>query len=238
MTEYDEYGYPYVDESVSRGVYDLAEKFSQIYGDEAICASSKGDYGGFTEREWCINKYGYEDYSEMFAKGNFLFYFLTTGEAAWLRVYDVEFGILPIPKGDASQPNYISGTGTWGASNVFVPKSAKDIEMTDVMLEALASLGYKYIKPAYYDMILKSRSTYDYDSKGMIDIIFETKRYDIIDFVAIGGSINMDSDFVRIVRGAIDENASSFVSRYKMQAKTVNKNINRIRKMVERDQSY
>lgn len=110
--------------------------------------------------------------------------------------------------------------------------------MTDVMLEALASLGYKYIKPAYYDMILKSRSTYDYDSKGMIDIIFETKRYDIIDFVAIGGSINMDSDFVRIVRGAIDENASSFVSRYKMQAKTVNKNINRIRKMVERDQSY
>ena len=172
----------------------------------------------------------------MFAKDRFLFYFLTTGEAAWLRVYEVEFGILPIPKGDKSQKNYISSTGTWGASNVFVPKSAKDVEMSDVMLEALASLGYKYIKPAYYDMILKSRATYDYASKGMIDIIFETKRYDIIDFLATGGNINMDSDFVRIVRGAIDENASSFVSRYKLQAKIVNNNIKRIRKMVEKDQ--
>lgn len=236
LAQYDEEGFPYVNENVSEEVYDLAVKFSRIYGDESICAMSKGDYGGFTEREWCENKYGYEDYSEMFAKDRFLFYFLTTGEAAWLRVYEVEFGILPIPKGDKSQKNYISSTGTWGASNVFVPKSAKDVEMSDVMLEALASLGYKYIKPAYYDMILKSRATYDYASKGMIDIIFETKRYDIIDFLATGGNINMDSDFVRIVRGAIDENASSFVSRYKLQAKIVNNNIKRIRKMVEKDQ--
>ena len=235
LTQYDAEGFPYVEETVSKEIYEVAEKFSQIYGDETICAMSKGDYSGFTDREWCINKYGYEDYSEMFADGNFLFYFLTTGEAAWLRVYDIEFGILPIPKGDKNQDDFISCTGTWGASNVFVPKSAKDVEMSDVMLEALAALGYKYIKPAYYDLILKSRSTYDYDSKGMIDIVFETKRYDIIDFVATGGNINMDSDFVRIVRGAIDENSTSFVSRYMVQAKIVNNNIKKIRKMVERD---
>lgn len=237
LSKYDAEGFPYIELNLPAEMYDLAVKFSAVYGDETICAMSKGDYSGFRASEWCENKYGYDDYNEMFAKGNFLFYFLTTGDAAWLRIYDMAFGILPIPKGDVKQENYISSTGTWGASNVFVPKSAKDTEISDVMLEALASLGYKYIKPAYYDLILKSRATYDHDSKGMIDIIFETKRYDIIDFLATGGNINMDSDFVRIVRGAIDENATSFVSRYKLQALIVNNNIKKIKEMVIKDQN-
>lgn len=236
LSKYDEEGFPYIEPNVSKEIYDLAVKFSAIYGDETICAMSKGDYSGFTSSEWCENKYGYDDYEEMFAKDNFLFFFLTTGDAAWLREYDFEFGILPVPKGDRNQENFISYTGTWGASNVFVPKSARDTEISDVMLEALASLGYKYIKPAYYDLILKSRSVYDYDSKGMIDIIFNTKVYDIVDFLALGGNINMDSDFVRIVRGAIDENATSFVSRYKLQALIVNNNVKKIKKMVLEDQ--
>ena len=237
LAKYDNMGYPYVESNLPVEIYNIAQKFVEVYSDETICAMSKGDYSGFRESEWCINKYGYESYNEMFAKDNFLFYFLTTGDAAWLRVYDVEFGILPVPKGDKNQKNYISCTETWGASNVFVPKSARDVEMSDVMLEVLAALGYKYIKPAYYDLILKSRSTYDYASKGMIDIVFSTKRYDIIDFLATGGNINMDSDFVRIVRGAIVENSSSFTSRYKMQAKMVNNNIERIKNMVKNDQN-
>ena len=236
LSKFDENGLPYVEPAVPEELFDLAVKFSAIYGDENICATSLGDASRFRESEWCINKYGYEDYNEMFADNQFLFYFLTTGDAAWLRIHEVKFGILPVPKGDASQENYISYTGTWGASNVFVPKSAKNTELSDLMLEAMAALGYKYIKPAYYDKILKSRAMYDYESEGMIDIIFSTKVYDIIDFLAVGGNINMDSDFVRTVRGAIRESSSSFASKYKMQAKIVNNNIKGILDKVERDQ--
>lgn len=236
ISRFDENGTPYIDAAVPEELFDLAVKFSAIYGDESICATSLGDVKGFSESEWCINKYGYDDYNDMFADNRFLFYFLTTGDAAWLRVHEVRFGILPMPKGDASQENYISYTGTWGASNVFVPKSAKNTELSDLMLETMAALGYKYIKPAYYDKILKSRATYDYESEEMIDIVFETKVYDIIDFLAVGGNINMDSDFVRTIRGAIRESSGSFASRYKMQAKIVTNNIKVIIDMVERDQ--
>ncbi len=233
LAKFNEDGTPYVEESLSAELYDLADKFSVIYGDETISAICKG--GSIGHYEWVINKFGYEGFNEMFSEDEFLFYFLTTGDAAWLRTYDVEFGILPMPKGSVQQEDYISHTYMWGASNVFVPRSAKNTELSDVMTEAMAALGYKYIKPAYYDMILKTRATYDYESKEMIDIVFRTKTYDLIDFLAVGGSINTESDFVRLVRYAMQESTDGIASRYWLQAKIVNRNIDTILNMVRED---
>ncbi|MBR5447096.1 MAG: extracellular solute-binding protein [Clostridia bacterium] len=235
VAKFDENGTPYIDESLPNELYELSEKFSVIYGDETISAICKGGKQG--HYEWVIDKYGYDDFNDMFADDQFLFYFLNTGEAADLRRHDVQFGILPIPKGSTSQENYISHTYMWGASNVFVPRSARNTELSDVMLECLAALGYKYIKPAYYDKILKTRATYDYESKGMIDIAFETKSYDIIDFLAVGGNINMESDLVRLIRGAIQEDNDAFASRYFLQAKIVSSNINMIINNIHKDQT-
>ncbi len=232
--KFDENGTPYVDENLPSELFELSEKFSVIYGDETISAICKGGKQG--HYEWVIDKYGYNDFNDMFADDQFLFYFLNTGEAADLRRHDVQFGILPIPKGSTSQENYISHTYMWGASNVFVPRSSKNIELSDVMLEGLAALGYKYIKPAYYDKILKSRTVYDYESKGMIDIAFETKSYDIIDFLAVGGNINMESDMVRLIRGAIQEDNDSFTSRYFLNARMVANNIKMIMDNIHKDQ--
>ena len=145
------------------------------------------------------------------------------------------FGILPMPKGDETQEDFISATDAWSSVNVFVPKTAKDKELTGLMIETLAALGRKYIKPAYYDKILKSRATYDYESQDMIDIIFETKIYDMIDFLAVGGNINQESDFVKTVRAAMQENDASLASKYRMQAKIVNRNIDNMLKNIERD---
>ena len=232
----DANGTPYIEESVSSELFEIAEKYSAVFGDETITANTLGGSQGHWE--WVSDKYGYEDFNEMFADDQFMFYFVKTGEVAWLRIHDVKFGILPIPKGSAEQENYISNTDMWGASNVFVPKSSRNTELSDVMIECLAALGYKYIKPAYYDKMLKTRATYDYESKGMIDIVFESKIYDIIDFLAVGGNINMESDIVRLVRVAMQENCENFVSRYYLQAKIVSSNINMILKNIHKDQAY
>ena len=172
----------------------------------------------------------------MFERGDFLFYNLTTGDAAELRKYKVEFGILPMPKGDKNQENYISSTDNWGTVNVFVPKSNKDHEFTDLMIEVLAALGRKYIKPAYYDKLLKYRSMYDHDSRDMIDIIFESKIYDLVDFLAVEGGINQETDFVKVVIAGLQENNDSFTSRYMLQAKNVNRSIKSLLENIEKDQ--
>ena len=71
----------------------------------------------------------------------------------------------------------------------------------------------------------------------MIDIAFETKSYDIIDFLAVGGNINMESDMVRLIRGAIQEDNDSFTSRYFLNAKMVSNNIKMIMDNIHKDQA-
>lgn len=235
LTSFDEQGTPYIEPDVSKELYDLAVKFSGIYGDNSISANIKTR--AVTKHETVEQKYGRYSFNEMFDKGEFLFYNLTTGEAAELRRYDIVFGILPMPKGDKNQENYICSTDNWGTVNVFVPKSARDHQLTDLMIEVLAALGRKYIKPVYYDKILKSRTMYDFDSHGMIDIIFESKVYDLIDFLAVNGGIYQETDFVKVVIAAMQENPGSFVSKYKMQAKIANRSITEMLKTMSNEQN-
>lgn len=234
LTSFDETGAPYIDEKISEELYDLSVKLCSIYADNSLSAHVKIRQGGRSET--VEQKYGRDSFHEMFEKDEFLFYNLTTGDAAELRAYEVEFGILPMPKGDPQQEHYISSTDNWGTVNVFVPKSNKDHEFTDLMIEVLAALGRKYIKPAYYDKILKYRAMYDHDSRDMIDIIFDSKVYDLVDFLAIDGGINQETDFVKVVIAALQENNNSFVSRYMLQAKNVNRSIKKLLANIEKDQ--
>ena len=90
------------------------------------------------------------------------------------RAYDVEFGILPFPKLDESQDRYWSLS--WNGFMV-VPFTA-DTEMAGAVSEALAVESYKYVIPAYYDIILTSKIARDEESRDMIDIIYDGACYD------------------------------------------------------------
>ena len=218
---------PYIPSTLPTELSDLSDKFSAIFGDDAQTVHTKTTLNYASES--FADKYdGFESRTEMFVEDKILFYFTTTGDAADLREEDVEFGILPLPKGSDSQKDYISFAEPWGAFNVFVPKSTKDPDVTGVILEAMAALGLRYIKPAYYDTLLQGRTVYDTASRDMVDIIFRTKVYDIIDFIAVGGSNNGDSDIVKVFKYAIQESNEGVASKYKMQAKIVNNNIKSI----------
>lgn len=164
----------------------------------------------------------------MFADNRMLFMFIPIDEAAWLRIDEVEFGILPMPKGSVTQENYISYASRESTHEVFVPKSCSDFEMTDVILEAMAALGRKYFKPVFYDNILKSRSTYDTQSREMVDIIFETKKYDMVALLDKSGGINGDGSYTKLVSGAIVETNIGLASKFKMQGKNVNRHISEL----------
>ena len=226
LTEFDENGNPRVPDSLSQGVVDLADKYSRIYADDTQTVNLKGRGSGKSEK--IEEKYGYDNIQSMFADGKILFLFIPTDEAAWLRNKDVNFGFLPMPKGSADQEDYISYGAARSAFNVFVPKSAKNAQMTDVIFEAMAALGYKYFKSTCYDNMLKSRSVKDFESKDMLDIIFATKKYDIINVVDKGASTSSDGEIVTLYNTAIEETSGSFVSRYFITSKVVNGNIKNI----------
>ena len=53
--------------------------------------------------------------------------------------------------------------------------SAQETEAISAIVEAMSAEGYKYIKPAYYELALGGRYSKDPDSVEMLDIIFQNR---------------------------------------------------------------
>ena len=233
VTKFDDMGVPYVENGLTSELSAIADKYSGIFGDDSTTIANRGwltgRYDNFEE------KYGYRSSSEMFVEGKVLFYFTTIDMAEGLRAHDVKFGILPMPKGSEMQEDYVCYADPWTLVNVFIPRTTKDKVVTGVIVEAIAALGYKYFKPAYYDIILKGRSVHDFESKPMIDIVFSTKKYDIIDFFDVDVSNNGPGRYVCLTNGAVTESSEGIASRYMLLSKQVTQNINRVLSNIEKN---
>lgn len=90
------------------------------------------------------------------------------------------FGILPFPKFDEAQEEYRSH-GSAHCSLIGVPITVSELERTGILIEALAAQGYKDIRPAVYDVALKSKLVRDEESAEMIDIILDGRTGDFAD---------------------------------------------------------
>ena len=102
-----------------------------------------------------------------------------TGEFSNIEIYrdfDFTFGILPYPKADESQKNYIT-TARSTYTCFGVPVSA-DLTTCAAVLEALASESYRQVTPAYYETTLKLKYTRDDVSARMFDLIKNGVSYD------------------------------------------------------------
>lgn len=229
ITKFDDDGTPYVDSTLPVELSNLADKLSKVFGDDTLTCVVR-NYNSIAEN--VQDKYGVKDLVDVFINGNVLFWFDATGGVSSLREEDVEFGVLPIPKGDKSQ-SYRSYASSWAGEAVYVPKTVKDTEMVDTILEAMAALSQKYIKPAFYDKMLKGRSVYDSESREMIDIVFNTKVYDIIDIFS-GGDMNSWGDFMRMLENSIMNDSSKLASSYAIEAKLVNLEIKNLIKKLEK----
>lgn len=230
ITYFDEEGTPYIADNLSTELSDFAGKISDVLGDDTIvCASRyKGGYGDDLEK-----KYGVQEMDEMFINGNALFFLDCTKNITKFRDKEVEFGVLPIPKGDESM-EYRTYADSVNGGAVFIPKMVKDVEKVDAIVEAMAALSEKHIEPAFYEKMLKSRSTYDSESMEMIDIIFSTKVYDLIDIYG-GGNLNEQGEYVRLIDRAIKDDDASLASSYRGSRIMVNNKLKAMLKAISHD---
>jgi len=92
---------------------------------------------------------------------------------------ETDFGILPYPKLEVSQPQYYSPINSWHVGFICVPLVQEDSVRTAVILESMAAESLYTLQPAYYDMNLYGKFTRDEESRDMLDIIFSATMYDI-----------------------------------------------------------
>ena len=111
-----------------------------------------------------------------FDSGRALFYLVPMSLAKVFRETDVDFGILPLPKYDEAQKEYI--TLNW-AGFLCVPMTVSDPELVGKVSELLAYYSKSTVIPAFYDVVLGQKISRNQESIQMLDIIFENTVYDL-----------------------------------------------------------
>lgn len=133
------------------------------------------------------------DLRGVFVAGRGLYYTHTVDITNYLRDMEDEYGILPIPKADEAQPNYLSSTQEWGQCVYGVPVCCPDTKMTGAALEYLCFLSTDTIRAAYYDVALARKYTRDNESVAVLDILFNNLVIDPafgFDFIGCQGKVS------------------------------------------------
>jgi hypothetical protein len=142
----------------------------------------------------------------MFEENRVLFYWMRMRVVEFFRGMESNFGIIPLPKYDEAQNDYYSVVNPYTGVLLGVPKSAEDLERTSIILEALSAESRYTLQPAYYDVVLQRKYTRDDESSEMLDIIFNSRVYDIGGVYSFG---NVWIEFINLA-GKYDRNIVSF----------------------------
>lgn len=145
-----------------------------------------------------------------------------------LRFTETSYGILPIPKYNESQEDYIT-TMAMPFTMYSVPVNVSDGEIVGAVLECLASEGYRQVTPALFEIAMKTRYSSDDISSRMYDIVRENVTFDLgrIFNESLGKIPNAT------LRGLVDAGASSWISVYKSLEKSLGNYIGQINKALE-----
>jgi len=159
---------------------------------------------------------------DMFMNNQGLFYSEVLSYIVNLADMDSPYGVLPTPKYDEAQEHYrthVDGVG----SMISIPSNVDKPDETAYIIEAFALYSYAYLTPAYYDVTLKRKKSRDSESSEMIDIILQSRVYDI---GYIYSSIGLPNLFNQLVLNG----STDFASKYKNNEKKAKKALESIMK--------
>jgi len=92
---------------------------------------------------------------------------------------DINFGIVPAPKYDEAQDSYYSTYSDNNTTAYAIPITASNTSRTGTILEQMAILSEYTLTPAYYDITLEGKALRDEESAAMIDIILDSRNFDL-----------------------------------------------------------
>ncbi|MDD4773892.1 MAG: hypothetical protein PHZ09_09890 [Eubacteriales bacterium] len=152
--------------------------------------------------------------------GLFLMGFLYTSEQ--LRNMVNDYGIIPSPKADDTQPEYEAVVHDI-ATLICLPATSTKFEQVGAVLELVAYESYKNVTPAYYETAMKTKYTRDQISSQIIDILHARNMTDIA--YVFGSSFN---SLGYIGRNMIAQKKSDVASFYATNEKAALSNMNKL----------
>ncbi|MCL1793537.1 MAG: extracellular solute-binding protein [Oscillospiraceae bacterium] len=143
-----------------------------------------------------------------------------------MRNMETNFGIIPMPKYELTQKDYAHYVHPT-ASALSIPTTNQNLERTGIILEALAAESYYTVRPAYYEISINGKFLRDEESIEMLDIILDSRVYELAGMYGWGGLGSVLEDMYRpkkrdfvstyekkkdSYKKAIDKTIESFVS--------------------------
>ncbi|MBQ8551636.1 MAG: hypothetical protein IJ428_02350 [Clostridia bacterium] len=158
------------------------------------------------------------------SNGRSLFSLVASSKLDDYRETTIDFGILPYPKLDEDQENYISND--WSGM-MCVPSSVQNPEMVGEVIELLSYYTADEVIPAYYDVVLGEKLSRDDDSKEMLSIIFDGIVFDAgMNYFGFTSGVNAFWDIGDRISGSGWGGYASFLAANKSSAEATIKAFN------------
>ena len=164
-------------------VVNLYDQFEDLLYDQAHVFNYQ--YDNVTGKQasqsvWDTNR------DAIFNENRAAFYFNPLSVVERHRDSEVDFGILPYPKFDATQEEYGHNVSAFHTQFLSVPLMAQNPTRSGAVVEILSYYGKEYLTPAYYEKTLYGQYVRDEESTEMLDIIFATRVFDVGIYYSIG----------------------------------------------------
>lgn len=203
ITERDSNGYLSLPSAPSEKLVSIIDKYNRFFKQP-----DKFDNGTYN---WYWDLSNEDDNRGNFYNGNVVFDSNTAGELAGLaKDFEGNYGIMPTPIYEEGG-SYITGSSMYSTDAFILVRGAKDYEMTGIITEALCSISDEILRPIQYDKAVKVRGSQDTQTMEVLDIVFNTKVYDMCTCLYPGEAFN---EFITYnLVGAGDGIASDYASK-------------------------
>ncbi len=164
---------------------------------------------------------------QLFTQDKFLFHLSLPLVIDEFRDMKNEFGIVPLPKYDTQQDRYYSVLDA-NVPLLAVMTNTPDIEKTGVILEALAAESMYTVTPEYNETLLKRKYTRDTESAAMLDVISQSRTFDVMGMINWGGIVNVGNSAYEKGNSV---NISDYEKLLKAAQKLLEKDLKKFREM-------
>ena len=155
----------------------LYSKWSELAFDSAY---SHNYQTGRSSEDWDAVR------TAIFDSNRALFYTTLFSTVVHHRDSETDFGIVPYPKFDEEQENYGHIVSSFHTEFFCIPYIHESSSISSSVSEYLAYAGQNTTLPAYYKDTLEGKYFRDEESFDMLDIIFESRVYDVAAYYRIG----------------------------------------------------
>ncbi len=130
----------------------------------------------------------WSEQTRMFRNNQILTYIATLSNTH--REFEVDYGILPIPKATEDQESYYHTSSGYNVPMMGVPITAKNLDDISFVLEAMAYDSYYEVLPDFYENYLETKLVRDKESVDMLRIVHDTIVLDAGACYGWGGYLN------------------------------------------------